>query len=1356
MLPNICTYNIRGVPRTNTIRNIQRKTQLRKNLRHLTHTYQILLLQETHLQPSTKHHIHTLLPKSWKTFQSYAKESDSWSGTAISFSPYIDNHYTPRTYRTPRFNGRIQILDLLPKEEDHLNSHPPLRIGNVYLPSGSQGTIQAEQLIQTFTTYLATLPPLPLLLGGDFNNIIDISDTSAPKTHLLHQSSSAWKRATKLLLLTELHQPNHTCFNSKQTSSRVDRLYTSLTQAELHWANPCTLLSPTPHTPLHKGNTTPPTDHFPVGVVFQSKRKSNTSPTIPHWLPTHPSFQAAFPTHWANANAFPAPSPWIALQRLKKAAHSAAKETRRNMKQDKVEYNDHVRNYTDILRYAKQFAKEKSRPPASIQHLFHKTTITPQDIDKALLTTAANISKPTNPPPQEPTSINQHHRAPTGTLHTQSLEALTSLIPTARLRLPGLKTHPNDSLSTNPATMTRIASKYWGKIWKRQPADADAIQDYLGRHAKKVHTPLHPPTLDNIQEEIAKPRCSAPGPDGIPFSVYRSLADIAGPILYDVANRLSEDESGAPPDFNSALLYLLPKGQTYTPEDTRPISITNTDNRLIAAAIARKLGTVLNESLHPAQQGFITTRNYDSHIHTLTHRFYTAEHNNTQHHILFMDTAKAFDTIHHTYLHQTLQSMHFPTWFRNTITHLTHNITAQLSFANRHARPIPIERGVKQGCPLSPLLFAICFDPLLRHLSSIREMQAFAVADDLAVSTSTLQRLPQAMRRIDSFKQASGLGHNVRKTALLSTSFSNPSQIQKWLKRSPWPGMSTTREYKYLGIQIGNDATLESIYRAATAKATRRLLQLRPILQKAQTHQKLFIVNTYVMPILTYIARFYIPDPTQPALKRFLRVIAQHTIRFQGKAYKNLHLYSSIDRAGPTPGITHPYHTAIAQLATGAPAYERIGVQHSHLKEGPSRSSIHHTEKALRQIAKRLGRSTVPEISGTPTTTRRQYRKLLQSSLHAEQNKDLHLLYQRRELPNTPDTRAQLHRLFHLTHNPIHRNHHFDLLTNAIATSRRYRHALGRERSEVPKCYLCNEQEDSADHLYGQCPVVTEGKRLFWAEQGLTTPDPSRAHYYNPVLPADKKTATHLAQTTTTFNYAVWVVRCRHERQSGARVLPNELCREATNSWKINHAQGGAFGSATNRTQDQRKNALDYARRLTGKVDNNGIVAFTDGAAKGNPGPCGAGCHIRWNADTSSNYSISLGTNSNNFGEWWGAGMALQATLNRLQHNLILSDTSSLHIFTDSNLLCQFISKGFLPHKATLIQQQLYTLFRSLQQHLPVYFHWIPGHSGLPGNEKADQLATQGALESQLHPPHKELIQQASSQSNFLPDLLLI
>ena len=66
----------------------------------------------------------------------------------------------------------------------------------------------------------------------------------------------------------------------------------------------------------------------------------------------------------------------------------------------------------------------------------------------------------------------------------------------------------------------------------------------------------------------------------------------------------------------------------------------------------------------------------------------------------------------------------------------TCEVVPVLSAVTNHK--IWIKRGVKQGCPLSPFLFILCFELLLRKLRSIGGPKRFAFADDLAILTSSL------------------------------------------------------------------------------------------------------------------------------------------------------------------------------------------------------------------------------------------------------------------------------------------------------------------------------------------------------------------------------------------------------------------------------------------------------------------------------------------------------------------------------------------------------------------------------------------------------------------------------------------
>ena len=136
--------------------------------------------------------------------------------------------------------------------------------------------------------------------------------------------------------------------------------------------------------------------------------------------------------------------------------------------------------------------------------------------------------------------------------------------------------------------------------------------------------------------------------------------------------------------------------------------------------------------------------------------------------ILFLDTKKAFDSIHHDFIHCTLAKIGMPLWVILAIRGLMFNV--KVKWVGDLAGPsIKIERGVKQGCPLSPLLFAICYDVLLRRLIAKPTVSPYAFADDLAASASSIGDISWTLRTLIEFSRFSGLGLNIDKTSILTT-----------------------------------------------------------------------------------------------------------------------------------------------------------------------------------------------------------------------------------------------------------------------------------------------------------------------------------------------------------------------------------------------------------------------------------------------------------------------------------------------------------------------------------------------------------------------------------------------------------
>jgi hypothetical protein len=86
--------------------------------------------------------------------------------------------------------------------------------------------------------------------------------------------------------------------------------------------------------------------------------------------------------------------------------------------------------------------------------------------------------------------------------------------------------------------------------------------------------------------------------------------------------------------------------------------------------------------------------------------------------ILSIDFKEAFDNISHEYMLSTLQAYGFSTKLQQLIRYVYTGATSQAKINGHLSGPIPIKCSIRQGCPLSMALFALCLDPLLKALET--------------------------------------------------------------------------------------------------------------------------------------------------------------------------------------------------------------------------------------------------------------------------------------------------------------------------------------------------------------------------------------------------------------------------------------------------------------------------------------------------------------------------------------------------------------------------------------------------------------------------------------------------------------
>jgi hypothetical protein len=217
---------------------------------------------------------------------------------------------------------------------------------------------------------------------------------------------------------------------------------------------------------------------------------------------------------------------------------------------------------------------------------------------------------------------------------------------------------------------------------------------------------------------------SSPGPGGIPYIVYKKYWNFMGPVILS-AWKHSLNTGNLPPFHLESVITLLPKEGEDTKDikNWRPITLSNCDSKIITKAISLKTSKVLESIIDPSQTAYVPGRSVADNLQS---NFFYKNHcnkNNIDAVLISLDAKKAFDSVDHKYIEETLIAYGFGSGFIQIFKTLYRNITARILINGFASESIKIERGVKQGDALSCAIFIICIDPLLRNLNNNRRVK---------------------------------------------------------------------------------------------------------------------------------------------------------------------------------------------------------------------------------------------------------------------------------------------------------------------------------------------------------------------------------------------------------------------------------------------------------------------------------------------------------------------------------------------------------------------------------------------------------------------------------------------------------
>ena len=317
-----------------------------------------------------------------------------------------------------------------------------------------------------------------------------------------------------------------------------------------------------------------------------------------------------------------------------------------------------------------------------------------------------------------------------------------------------------------------------------------------------------------------------------------------------------------PIDWKRSIYIPLPKtGDLKLCPNYRTIALISHASKILLKILMNRIKTQLEEEVNRVQAGFREGRGTRDHILNLNILIQKCRDFNTELRICFIDYSKAFDCVKHQMLWKTLAQMGLEPTTRCLIRQLYEGQQAAIKLESGQSEWFQVEKGVRQGCILSPYLFSIYTESIMRDVDEDERSKTYEepkingekikeirYADDTALLSKTEAGLEKLVDAVKEHSESRGLQMNVKKTKILDIdTCENETAVRTGAER-----IENVNSFEYLGSLITNDGDCSKEVKRRLGMASIRPYELRSVYHKSNINTKLKVVRTCIFPIASY------------------------------------------------------------------------------------------------------------------------------------------------------------------------------------------------------------------------------------------------------------------------------------------------------------------------------------------------------------------------------------------------------------------------------------------------------------------------------------------------------------------------